>query len=425
MRPQTHARPRRSSALGALTTAMTARRSATAAAQQAAPLRSGARVRRRRGRAAAEGATHAARHHAAPERPRRAQRRASAARSPAPRRPHRHAASAAAARRLEDDRQGPHLRRGRFTPALPHRTAPTPRPSASASPATARPRPRAATRRPAERLPPGARVVVRPRPVRQHARLRRHADRRHDRRRAQVAAVRHEARRCATRPRIVARPVIDRGPYVGGREFDLTAATKQRLGLRLDRHGPRSPTSTAHGRRAPAAGVAAELAFGVADGPDRAPRPRRVLRERRAAAPPRAARAAGDRVGQRAAGGRDDRVLRGAASSASARRCRRRARGGCARDAILIPPDFDGLPRGVARRSWSSCARTSSASRWSASTRPTSTSTGSSSPRAAMRRLVADDPRGDRPDRSVGIGPEQARREGRLGRREARAASSC
>jgi rare lipoprotein A len=27
-------------------------------------------------------------------------------------------------------------------------------------------------------------------------------------------------------------PVVDRGPYVGGREYDLTAATKQRLGFR-------------------------------------------------------------------------------------------------------------------------------------------------------------------------------------------------
>ena len=26
-------------------------------------------------------------------------------------------------------------------------------------------------------------------------------------------------------------PVIDRGPYVGGREYDLTAATAQRLGF--------------------------------------------------------------------------------------------------------------------------------------------------------------------------------------------------
>jgi rare lipoprotein A len=29
--------------------------------------------------------------------------------------------------------------------------------------------------------------------------------------------------------RTVRVPVIDRGPYVGGREFDLTAATKDRL----------------------------------------------------------------------------------------------------------------------------------------------------------------------------------------------------
>ena len=31
-------------------------------------------------------------------------------------------------------------------------------------------------------------------------------------------------------------PVIDRGPYVGGREYDLTAATARRLGFRG--HGP-------------------------------------------------------------------------------------------------------------------------------------------------------------------------------------------
>jgi rare lipoprotein A len=31
--------------------------------------------------------------------------------------------------------------------------------------------------------------------------------------------------------RIVRTRVIDRGPYVGAREFDLTQATKQRLGF--------------------------------------------------------------------------------------------------------------------------------------------------------------------------------------------------
>jgi hypothetical protein len=35
-------------------------------------------------------------------------------------------------------------------------------------------------------------------------------------------------------------PVIDRGPYVGGREYDLTAATAQRLGV----HGPGAILST-------------------------------------------------------------------------------------------------------------------------------------------------------------------------------------
>jgi rare lipoprotein A len=30
-------------------------------------------------------------------------------------------------------------------------------------------------------------------------------------------------------------PVVDRGPFVGGREYDLTAATAQRLGF--DGHG--------------------------------------------------------------------------------------------------------------------------------------------------------------------------------------------
>jgi rare lipoprotein A len=47
--------------------------------------------------------------------------------------------------------------------------------------------------------------------------------------------VAHKRLRCGTRVtlryrgRTVIAPVIDRGPYVGGREFDLTAATKRRL----------------------------------------------------------------------------------------------------------------------------------------------------------------------------------------------------
>jgi rare lipoprotein A (peptidoglycan hydrolase) len=38
------------------------------------------------------------------------------------------------------------------------------------------------------------------------------------------------------RGRVVRVRVIDRGPYVGGREYDLTAATARRLGFAG--HGP-------------------------------------------------------------------------------------------------------------------------------------------------------------------------------------------
>jgi rare lipoprotein A (peptidoglycan hydrolase) len=52
---------------------------------------------------------------------------------------------------------------------------------------------------------------------------------------AGMLGVAHKSLPCGTkvtlhyRGRTVRVPVIDRGPYVGGREFDLTAATKQRL----------------------------------------------------------------------------------------------------------------------------------------------------------------------------------------------------
>jgi rare lipoprotein A len=54
---------------------------------------------------------------------------------------------------------------------------------------------------------------------------------------AGMLGVAHKSLPCGTkvtlhyRGRTVRVPVIDRGPYVGGREFDLTAATKQRLGF--------------------------------------------------------------------------------------------------------------------------------------------------------------------------------------------------
>lgn len=52
-----------------------------------------------------------------------------------------------------------------------------------------------------------------------------------------TVGVAHKTMPCGTkltlryRGRTVRTRVIDRGPYVGGREFDLTAATKQRLGF--------------------------------------------------------------------------------------------------------------------------------------------------------------------------------------------------
>jgi rare lipoprotein A len=54
---------------------------------------------------------------------------------------------------------------------------------------------------------------------------------------AGTVGVAHKSLPCGTRvvlrkgDRIVRAKVIDRGPYVGAREFDLTAATKQRLGF--------------------------------------------------------------------------------------------------------------------------------------------------------------------------------------------------
>ena len=54
---------------------------------------------------------------------------------------------------------------------------------------------------------------------------------------AGTLGVAHKSLPCGTevtlhyRGRTVRVPVVDRGPYVGGREFDLTAATKQKLGF--------------------------------------------------------------------------------------------------------------------------------------------------------------------------------------------------
>ncbi len=88
-----------------------------------------------------------------------------------------------------------------------------------------------ASRRSAERarLPARRRLVVRPRPVRQTHGLR-------ARSRSSIWAWRTS--RCPAAPRhaplprpLGHRPVIDRGPYAAGREWDLTPATKNRLGF--------------------------------------------------------------------------------------------------------------------------------------------------------------------------------------------------
>ena len=70
--------------------------------------------------------------------------------------------------------------------------------------------------------------MVRPRPLRQPPRLRRHAD-------ARTLGVAHKSLPCGTKVtlrhdgRVVRVPVIDRGPYVAGREYDLTEATAPAL----------------------------------------------------------------------------------------------------------------------------------------------------------------------------------------------------
>ncbi|CAA9504866.1 MAG: Rare lipoprotein A precursor, partial [uncultured Solirubrobacteraceae bacterium] len=164
------------------------------------------RVVRRRGRTG-EGQEQPDRRHEAPERPRRPHRRRGGAPAPGPRRSHRDA-RASCRPRLEDDRQGAYDGFGPLRAALPdegRRPAHRPREvrgrqdRPSGSPAGRAP----------ERVPARAGVVVRPRPVRQRARLRRSPVAWHDRRRAQVAAVRHEAdaaQGVADRPRPRDRP---------------------------------------------------------------------------------------------------------------------------------------------------------------------------------------------------------------------------
>ena len=199
---------------------------------------------------------------------------------------------------------------------------------------------------------------------------------------------------------------------------------------------------------------------------DRAPRLRRVLRVGRAAAAPRAARQAGDRRRLRAARGRHDRVLRGAQSSASARRCRPRRRAGCARTRSCIPPDFEAY-RETSREVWElvrerlervqqigldeayadltgvaeAAARAARAGRRRRRSGPASSSRSASAPNRLVakvlqrprqaRGLRRDGPRGGvralraatRRSRLPGIGPKTAERLRELGYRDDRRSS--
>ena len=159
--------------------------------------------------------------------------------------------------------------------------------------------------------------------------------RRHARRGAQVAAVRHEGhaalpRAHRARPGRRPRP-LRRRPRVRPHRRD----EGQQLRLRLDRHGPHDPLGVgraARGERRVARAVVRGAYPAAVRVPDhRPPRPRRVLRVGRAAAPARAARAAGHRRGHRARARSSRRRATRRAASASARRCPPRGRGGCAR----------------------------------------------------------------------------------------------
>ena len=151
----------------------------------------------------------------------------------------------------------------------------------------------------------------------------------------------------------------------------------------------------------------------------RAPRRRRLLRLGRAAPPPRAARPAGRRRRQRAARGRDDRQLRGAAL---------RRRLGDARGAGAAAVPRRGVPaRPTSRPTARSRARMMDIVRAHVERvevvgldEAYLDLEGLFSPRAAMRRLVAEIRAATQLTCSVGHRPEQARREGRLRRREAR-----
>ena len=132
----------------------------------------------------------------------------------------------------------------------------------------------------------------------------------------------------------------------------------------------------------------------------------RLLRGRRADAPPRAAGQARRGRGLRPAGGGHHRVLRGA----PLRRVLRhpgRAGAPAVPGGDLPAARLRGLHRDVQARDGPRARARSTPSRSPASTRPTSTSPGIFSPRAAMRRLISEIKADTGLDCSVGIGPNR------------------
>ncbi len=251
----------------------------------------------------------------------------------------------------------------------------------------------------------------------------------HDRRRPQDAAVRHEADAAPPGQRSV-RVRVDRPRARTSATASSTSPPPPRHAwasaarARCSSPGSRPQDHEGHVALEPdpppsAAGAPPRGVPSKRVAPHRPPRHRRVLRVRRAAAPARAARPAGHRrrVTGRGRSSRPRPTRRG--SSASARRCRpSRARRLCP-DAILIPPDFTAY-RAVSQKVMALVRGQVDRVEVVGLDEAYLDLSGLVAPRAAMRRLVARDPRGDRPDRVGRDRPEQARGQGGLRRREAR-----
>ena len=243
------------------------------------------------------------------------------------------------------------------------------------------------------------RLVVRPGPLRRAPRLRRHADAGHARRRQQDAAVRHEGHPALPRPQ---RPRAGRRPRPlrrARREYDLTAATKERLGF--SGHGD----DPGHARRSvgrPSAPPDASL-------PSEARRraSRHATRSTRRSSCCGGPSCAGKPVV--VAGGGPRAVV--TTASYEARKfgvgsaMPRRAGAAAVPAGDLHPARLRGLPRRRRARSGSSCASASSGCSRSASTRATSTSPESTTRCACCASWSPRSASDTGMTMSVGVGP--------------------